>query len=105
MNITPTNPPTAAAIITVRDFFCPVVPEVVLPAIEVADVPLPEAAGAVCDEDDGFPPGETELHVHVLVSSMYTVLSLIALPIPPNTIILFPERTAECPMREDGLFV
>jgi len=45
---------------------------------------------------------ELELHVHVVVSSMYTFVSSTALPIPPNTIILSPERTAECPKRVPG---
>jgi len=106
MNKIPTNPPTAAAIITIGDFL-PVVLVDGLPVLgEGADAVLPEPEeGAFCGDDDGFPPGKTELHVHLLVSSMYTVLSLTALPIPPNTIMLFPERTAECPMRAPGPFV
>ena len=30
---------------------------------------------------------ELELHVHIVVSSIYTVVSSTALPIPPNTIV------------------
>jgi len=54
------------------------------------------------DGGGGAADCELELHVHIVVSSIYTVVSSTALPIPPNTIILSSERTAECPKRAPG---